>query len=250
MSTCKLCGGEGKKIVIVRHPQTGLSKVVVDWCLCMKSKFVSDTPAYKLLKRLKPIERYLPFDDIDQQLKFYPEDLRVSPNLLIRSDPEDLFYLNLKTIIMRHRFDDPPPTFLCCTSLDLLKDYYVQQNDGSAAQLADIDKFDLLVFTLDNREKNDQLKTCVAQVIYNRLAIKKPTWVYINKPTLSSCAYEYSEELEEHLKLSFTPVMLEGGQDKRETVRIKNDASNFSPVTEDATRKNSKKNKDAESFTR
>jgi hypothetical protein len=100
---------------------------------------------------------------------------------------------------MMHRFDRPIK-IRCCTSLDLLKDFYVQQGDGSSPQLADVDKYDLLVFTLDNREKNDQLKTCVAQVVYNRLTIGRPTWIYINQPTLSACTYEFSNDLEEHLK--------------------------------------------------
>jgi hypothetical protein len=225
--TCPLCNGAGKKMVIVRHSQSRLAKVVIDWCLCMKSKFVSENPAYnKLLKRLKSSEDYLSFDKIDPQLKFIPENLSESPNLLIRSDPESLFFLNLKTIIMKHRFNDPAPLFLCCTSTDLLKDYYIQQNDGSNPQLSDTNKFDLLVFTLDNREKNDQLKTCVAQVIYNRLSIKKPTWVYINKPALSLCTFEYSEELEEHLK-KYESVMLEEKNENKESAKVQEDASNF-----------------------
>jgi hypothetical protein len=133
---------------------------------------------------------------------------------------------------MQRRFEDPAPSFLCCSSMDLLRDFYVQQTDGSNPQLSDINKFDLLVFTLDNREKNDQLKTCVAQVVYNRICIKKPTWIYINRPALSQCTYEFSTDLEGYLENNFSKVHLVGDNGaNEETVKIRNDASAFVPGT-------------------
>jgi hypothetical protein len=223
--TCPLCNGNGKRTVIVRHALTKMPITAIDWCLCTKAKFVVDCPDYKLLKRLNSSkspfpgpEAYLPFDQISPKLKFNPDDLRSSPNLLIHSDPEEWFFFHLKSIIMMHRFDQPIK-IRCCTSLDLLKDFYVQQGDGSNPQLADLNKYDLLVFTLDNREKNDQLKTCVAQVVHNRLTIGYPTWIVMNQPSLSACTYEYSNELEEYIKqYESVSLVLEGkknGQSKK-----------------------------------
>lgn len=223
---CPLCNGEGRRIVIVKHAMSQLPKITSDWCLCMKAKFVASTPNYKLLRRVNE-NQYIPFEDIDSQLDFDPNNLSGSTNLLIRSNPEELFFLNLKSVIMKYRFDEPSPTFLCCQSIDILKMFYVQQGDGSTPQLSDVNAFDLVVFTLDNREKNDQLKTCIAQVVYNRLAIRKPTWIFMNKPTLSSCVYEYSEEFEEHLNKRFKKIELEGKKEEK-SKKVKANASSFS----------------------
>lgn len=227
---CPICNGEGQRTVIVRHPQSQMEKVVVDWCLCIKSKYVSEIPAYKLLRRIEP-EEYQPLNNIDLQLqRFDPKRLATSPNLLIWSNPENLFFRNLKSIIMKYRFEDPAPSFLCCSSMDLLRDYYVQQNDGSNPQLSDVNRYDLLVFTLDNREKNDQLKTCVSQVVYNRLCIKKPTWIYMNRANLSLCTYEFSTDLEGYVSNFEEVHMMEKEEMNKEASDVRRGASGFSPI--------------------
>lgn len=100
---------------------------------------------------------------------------------------------------MKYGFSAPAPLFLCCDAMEILKRFYVAQGDGSSPSLSDINKYDLLVVVLGTSEKNDQLKTCVSQVVYNRLSIKKPTWIYLRVP-YGLCIQEQSAELEEHMK--------------------------------------------------
>ena len=100
---------------------------------------------------------------------------------------------------MKYGFRTPAPLFLCCDSIEILKRFYVAQDDGSNPKLSDANKYDLVVIIIGTNEKNDQLKTCIAQVVYNRLSIKKPTWIYTRTP-YDRCIQEKSDDLGEYLK--------------------------------------------------
>jgi hypothetical protein len=197
MKTCPLCGGAGKRIVTIRHSASNMMKTAVQWCICTKSKFVSENSHHRILAGLG--EAYIDPDSVDPQLKFDPENLDKCPNLLIVETDDISFRFHVKATIMKHGFAVPPPLFYCCDSIDILKKFYVAQDDGSSPSLSDLNKFDLLVIILGTNEKNDQLKTCIAQVVYNRLSIRKPTWIYLRVP-MGNCNQERSEELEEYLK--------------------------------------------------
>jgi hypothetical protein len=196
-TACPLCGGTGKKIVTIQHEATKKLKLAIQWCLCSKSKFVSENPGYRILAGLGG--SYISLDSIDSQLKFDPDNLEKCPNLLIENTDDISFRFHVKGIIMKHGFTIPAPLFFCCDSIEILKKFYVAQDDGSSPSLSDINKFDLVVIILGTNEKNDQLKTCIAQVVYNRLCVRKPTWIYLRVP-IGNCVQERSEELEEYLK--------------------------------------------------
>ena len=205
-ASCPICGGTGKHTFLVKHTQTNRSKIVTEWCLCMKSRFISDQPDYKLLTWLG--DNYIPLEQIDSQLIFDIDNLNKSPNLVIKSPDYETFCLNIKSIIMRHRFQPQPPLIYCCRSIDLVHNFYVQQDDGSSPHLSEAEKYDLLVFTLDTEERNLKLPSCVAQVVYTRKVIRKPTWIYYSKSSLSDCQ-EHSSELSMFLK-EYREVILKG----------------------------------------
>ena len=227
MSTCPLCDGVGRKISVTKHGQSGQLKETVDWCLCMKSRIVSNSVNNRILSWLG--DYYLPEDQLDSQLNFNPVDLKVNPNFLIKGTSYDAFCMHLKGMVMKYRFIDPIPFIYCCRSIEILHDFYVKQNDGSSQHLAETDKFDLLIMTFDTEEKNDQLKTCMAQVVYIRKCSRKPTWIYMNKPTLSACTMEYSPELEKMMD-DFKIITLSdpGVIFKGQNRKLKEDAASFS----------------------
>lgn len=193
--TCNLCNGSGLKSVLVTHKYTKIQIFKTEVCPCRLSALISqEQPILSFLE-----DRYLDDKLFDNRLKFNPAKLRENPNYLIRGGYENLC-LHVKGLMMRHRFDDPKPLFLFCRSIDILHDYYVQQNDGSSPHLSETDKFALIVISLDTRENNTKLKDCISQVVYTRLKDRKPTWLFIpeGKNGLSECQQEYSKELTEY----------------------------------------------------
>lgn len=212
---CKLCGGEGKHTVVVIHKYTGLKKLAIEWCLCTKSKIVSNARSTKLLIGLG--ESYLAPEEVDKQLQFIwppPQNNKLlSPNLLITNMRLESFCYHVKGFVMNYRFMDPAPMIYACNAIDILKDFYVEQNDGSKPSLSDLSRYDLVVIALGTQEKNDQLKTCLAQVVHSRVSMHKPTWVYLPTPTLETCKQDYSEELKEYLM---------SGEFKKVTLKEKN----------------------------
>jgi len=140
-------------------------------------------------------------DKIDKGLIFKPDDLSESPNYIFYDPDYEDFCLHMKSVIIKHRFlDDPIPMYIG-SSINVLHRFYVKQSDGSSPRLVDTDMYDLLIITLDNKEKNDPLKTVIAQIVYHRLRIRKPTWLYIPFPSFSAEAnWEYSDELKGYLE--------------------------------------------------
>lgn len=191
MSVCPLCNGTGERLYIHTDSRTKHKRLVSQYCLCRKAEFVSDH--YKFLGFLGGF--YLPFEKIDKKLVFTPGDLPSSPNLLIRNTGYNTFCLQMKSIIMKYRFADPPKTIYCSKSIDVLHNFYVQQEDGSSPHLSSTDKFDLMIITLDTLERNSALSSVISEVVQMRRH-RKPTWLYQTKPTLEACTQEYSEELE------------------------------------------------------
>lgn len=194
MSVCPLCNGDGERLVRRKLPN-GLYKPFPDTeiCLCRKAEFVAAES-----RMLDSIEGYLMLDEIDKQLKFVPDKLGKSPNYFITKTDFETFGINAKSILMHWRFTDPPRSMLCCNAIDILHRFYVQQSDGTSPTLAETEKYDLIIIILGTMQKNDQLKTCIAEVVQSRLK-RKPTWIYMpdNLPSLEACKFEYSPELED-----------------------------------------------------
>jgi len=219
MTVCPICNGKGKRIHIKPHPRTKVPITYIEWCLCTKSMAVSDSSYNPILSFLN--EQYMPLNKIDKQLKFDPFNLRSNPFLFIYNTSYNDFCYHLKSVVMKYRFAKPSPLIYCCTSIDLLHKFYVAQEDGSCQHLSGTDKFDLMVVTLGTKEKNNQLNTCVAQVIYNRICSAKPIWLYcpftvqggIGGPAdlntlLNLCMYEHSKDLEEYVWNEFKRIIL------------------------------------------
>lgn len=204
ITPCPICNGLGKTTIVVKHHQTNKSRITTEWCNCVKSRFISDQEDYRIVSWLQG--NYISPDQIDPKMNFNPGNLNNSPNLLIKADEYQTFCLHLKAMLMVARFKDPIPFIYCCRSIDLVHNFYVQQVDGLSPHLSETEKFDLLVFTLDTEEKNQKLPSCVAQVVYSRMSIKKPTWIYYSKSSLSLCQ-EFSNELQVMLE-NFTKVNL------------------------------------------
>lgn len=191
---CKLCKGVGEKISYRKHLGSGRMIPVSEYCICKKSEYISDN--YRLLSPLG--REYLPYDQVNKDLIFDPQNLRKSPNYLITGNESD-FLLHVKSILMIHKFADQTLSFYCCRSIDVVQKFYVKQDDGSFPHISSTDKYDLMVFTLGVMEKNEALKSCIAQLVNIRMG-HRPTWVYLPRPSLSGCEMEYSPELEEMLK--------------------------------------------------
>jgi len=230
MNKCPLCNGSGKKIVAVTHRLSGTLKTSVEWCICMKSRFVSDSPNCKILKYLG--DEYLPLDKIDKRLIFLPGHLAESPNLFIYDTDFRNFCFHIKSVVIKHRFIEPVPLIYCSNAIGILHDFYVKQNDGSSPQLSQLNDFDLLIITLDTREKNEPLKTCIAQVVYSRLCTRKPTWLYITDRVFNDKYWEYSDDLNSYIedKKKFTKIKRLTEIDIKEKpviTKSKQSASNF-----------------------
>lgn len=204
MSKCPLCNGSGERLLVVRDPKRGTRRLASQYCWCKVSRYVSDQ--YRLLDFLG--DEYLPPDKVDESCIFYPDSLPKSPNLIIRQTDMNSFLLNVKSVIMRYRFfHEPSCSIFFSQAIDVLHNFYVKQEDGTAPHLSNTDKYDLMIITLDTQEKNAQLNTVIAQVVQMRKN-RRPTWLYQPMPTLESCKQEYSEELEEMVKLYYHPVTL------------------------------------------
>jgi hypothetical protein len=196
MAECQICGGSGRKFVKVTDPITKRQKMNVDWCLCKKSECISSE--YLLLKMMGGA--YLPLEEIDKRLIFLPNNLVKSPNLLIQDTDFQTFCLHIKSVIIKHYFLDPAPLICFCKAFDILKNYYVEQNDRSNPQIADLNKYQLLIFTLDTKQKNDQLSTCVHEIVHLRMCACLPTWIYLPKGILLDNTWENSDELKAILR--------------------------------------------------
>jgi len=196
MSVCPICKGEGKELVAELNPHTKKEVPVVKWCLCWKSKAVSSEN--DMLRWMG--DTYLPLKEIDEGFRFLPQKLMRSPNLLIQNTNFESFCLHVKSFIMVYRFVDPIPAIFLCKAIDILKKFYVKQEDGTSPRLLDLNKYDLLIFTLDTYQKNDQIGTCIAEVVHNRLCVCKPTWIYLPKGVPLDNTLETSDLLKSVLK--------------------------------------------------
>jgi len=194
MAKCPLCNGEGRKIIVEINPYTKLKMTSEEWCLCKKASYVSERN--QMLQWLG--DQYLPLESIDPNLVFLPKDLRSSPNLLIQNTYFQTLCIHVKSIIMKYR--SPSTSILFCKGFSILKDYYVEQSDGSNPSLLDLNKFDLLIMTLDTLQKNEKLHACISEVVHNRLSNLKPTWIWLPKGTPLDNTIETSDELKAMLK--------------------------------------------------
>jgi hypothetical protein len=227
MSECPLCHGEEKIVVVVPHKfLDGRFKTSVHWCICKKAEFVSESPDNTILSNLEG--DVIPLDKI--KLEFNPNQLSKNPNLLIRGH-YDTFLNHLRSLIIKYRYMDPPSSIYCCNSIDVLQRFYVGQSDGTCLGLSETEKYDLLVICLGNKQKNEQLKTCIAEVVYSRKKKKKPVWIYLPYPTLTQCLWETSQELEEYIKeYEFIEITEDGIKIDRTPKKVSNSASNFNGV--------------------
>jgi len=216
---CPLCGGSGKRIFKSIHGQTEMPKTSVQWCLCTKSRIVSDSPDCRLLAYLG--DAYP--EKINKELVLDINDLGKNPNLLITGH-FDTFRLNIKGVVMNYRFHPSQPRIYCCYAIDLLRNFYVKQEEFS---MSDVEQFELLVFSLGTKEKNLQLNTVINQVVYSRLKCRRPTWVYMPTVQLNECIQEYSSELEEHFK-QYKKIRIEADGIITDRSQSKNEATNFS----------------------
>ena len=204
---CPLCKGEGKRIIVVRNVQTKRMKTITEWCLCVKSEYISKS--YEILEPFGKI--YLPLEKIDQRLILNYKELSASLNFYITNTSMDTFLLHVKSVIIKYRFINNPPSIYLCRAINILKKFFVKQEDGSSPQLSNLNRYDLLIFTLDTKEKNDQIGTCVSQVVYNRYCASKPTWIYLPEFDSLETTREYSEEL----KSFVNPVDTEDTEDTK-----------------------------------
>lgn len=196
MLVCPLCKGAGKEIVVEINPHTKMKVPVVKWCLCWKSKAVSSEN--EMLRWMG--DSYMSLEKVDKKLVFLPHKLMWNPNFLIQNTDFKSFCFHMKSFIMMYRFRDPIPSIFLCKAIDILKQFYVKQEDGTNPRLLDLNKYDLLIFTLDTYQKNDQIATCVAEVVYNRICSCKPTWIYLPEGKSLDNTLETSDPLNSMLK--------------------------------------------------
>ena len=225
---CPYCKGEGKAVVVVPHSFIeGQFKTAIKWCICMRAKFVSESSDNTILSNFEA--DVVPFKKINLQLIFNPVELNQSPNLLIQGD-YNTFCNHLRSLIIKYRYAEPSSFIYCCNSIDILQRFYVQQSDGTSPGLSEAEKFDLLVICFGALQKNDQLKTCMAEVVYSRKKKRKPVWIFLPFQSMEQCTYEKSPELDEHLK-DFVPVMIADENVKvTRGTKVNNNASNFKGV--------------------
>ena len=205
---CKICGGSGELPVKMKNKYTGKYYLGYDKCLCTRSSLVSGE--YDLLRCMG--KDYLEFDEINPALQFDPETwepsnkntiaLEISPNGIpnyIIEGEHMTFCANMKSFIMKHRFAENAMKIFCESSIKVVHNFHVQQNDGSSPHLSALNNYALVILIFDNEEKNNALKACISQVVAMRLWHKKPTWIYLKKP-LNVCTEYDGTLLDEYLK--------------------------------------------------
>lgn len=204
MTNCPICDGAGMRYVLSMHKQLKRMISAVEWCVCMKSRFVSQDSSFKILSALG--DEYLPINEIDSQLVFELGSSKNHNLLIMPNTTYESFLFHIKSFLIVNKYADPAPNIYLCDSIDILKDFYVAQDDGTCPGLRELNKFDLLIFTLGSDEKNDQLNTCIAQVVGNRKNLRMPTWIYLKRP-FETCQWEKSDILKIYLEYdSTTPV--------------------------------------------
>jgi len=222
--TCSLCNGTGEKIVLIDYKYSKNKIPAVELCLCKKARIVSSE--YLLLGRFD--DDYLPFDEIHGNFLFDPYELKKAPNLMVMSNISTFLY-QVKSMIMKYRYIDRPLQIYCKAAMDVMRDFYFEQSDGSSTNLSDTSKFSLMIILLGTEPKNEALKNCMLEVAKIRLRVRKPTWLHIPK-SFKQCEQEYSESLDELIKSSYKIMELKSN-DKIETHIIthnKKEAESFS----------------------
>lgn len=217
---CPLCKGRKERMVIIKSPRYKMTKLASIPCWCLLSELVSSE--FDLLKAIPT--SYLKPEDVDSRLMFLPDDLRGTSNLIIQGS-FDTFLLHIKSLFMQYRFHDPRPLFLLSRSIGILQKFYVKQADGTCLNLSETSKYGLVVIVFGVREKNQQLASCMLQVIQNRIQEKRPTWIFLpdSRASLAECEYEYTPELGAMLG-EFKRVTLEGSNN---LLRQKSNTANF-----------------------
>jgi len=224
MPKCKICGGSGERLVVVKDPRTGRKKVTSEYCLCKKSSFVSSS--FPLLNSTG--NSYLPLDKVDENLKFLPNKLDKSPDLIIQSD-FPTFAFHVKSVVMENRFKTNAPHIYICRAIDILQKFHVPQEDGTTPHISSLDKFDLFIFTCDTYESNQKLDGVIAQVVNNRKG-RKPTWIHMTRP-FENCKYEYSDELS-HLVSDYKRIKLKPlNKALKKNSKTQSEAANFNGVS-------------------
>ena len=232
--TCEFCNGTKQQLSVVTHPHTNKPKLGTIPCVCMTSEIVSREN--KLIQHLGSC--YIHPDKLIPEFSLTFSDLSKIDNFIIQpsgssEDYYNSFLLQVKALLMKHRFEDPKPRILFSRAIDIIHDYHVPQTDGSPVlHLSALSVFDLIIIIFGTTEKNQALGPCMSQVFGNRVDDEKPTWIYLPKgrPTLASCDQEYSVDLE-RITENFKKIKIEaveGQGDKLDThSKSKAAASNF-----------------------
>ena len=207
MSKCEFCDGSGERLIAVKNPLTNRKKLVSELCICRRSQFISDR--FPVLGFLE--DEYMPMDKLDKRLSINRKELKKSPNLIIRCSDYREFYMHIKSFIMKGRFVKPPLEIFCGKSIEVLQRFYLPQKDGFTDHLSATMNYDLMVIELGTMEKNNQLNTCIAEVV-NMRKHRKPIWFYLTRQSLDACKQEYSAELDEMLK-SYTKITIESDEE-------------------------------------
>ena len=219
--TCKYCNGTEKRDGVKTHLQSNKLISVSVPCWCFISKVVSEEN--KLLAYIG--EQYSKNENdgsprFNPDLVFVYDDLKKSPNLLVQGRgrlADDVFLLNVKSVMMKYRFGQVKPRILFSRAIDIVHDYHVQQDDGTSLHLSSLSVFDLVILKFGTQENNKALAPCLTQLIQNRLEEKKPTWIYY--PDVFTVKKEITPELEQMLE-RYKKVDLAAGESVRENREV------------------------------
>jgi hypothetical protein len=214
--TCNFCNGTGKASAVITHSFTKKKKIISVPCICYTSTVVS--AEHKLLKHLG--DQYMPPDKLDPRLAVDFNDLSLNNNFLLTGSYDALLMI-AKALLIEHRFDSENHHILFSRSIDIVHDFHVPQEDGSALHLSSLASYDLIIIVFGIVEKNQALAPCMAQLVQNRIDEKKPIWIYFPEtlPALTPSNQEYSPELSVLLEKNFLRLLISSD------VKIKQDQS-------------------------
>jgi len=134
----------------------------------------------------------------DDEKKDKSPSKRFQHRSLIFTGSESCFFYIMKSYFL---FFYKYQRFEYLEGLQVVQKYYVEQPDGSHRTLYDLGNFDLLVLSFTSRPNNSAMQEVVLEVVKNRAALGKPTWIYC--PTIEGLriSKEFSPPMDKYLEV-------------------------------------------------
>lgn len=186
---CKICGGsgiiygEGAKM-ICKQPGRVLFGQQGSLCICRRNELIENSSSYFNSK-------YCPLIS-DETAKNSFQKYSYNENFVFTG--KEFLFLNICKSVFVHARLNSSLEFNILSGLEIVQNYYVEQEAGALRTLDDlINRTHLLVILCTTNLANKVLAKVVQQVVESRNRIGRGTWIYA--PENFSSKTEYSPDL-------------------------------------------------------